>query len=333
MGDILVNYDENDDILIHHGIKGQEWYKRRYQNADGSYTLAGKLRRRKSFRLETKDERAERLAKKKERKAVQQVKKAEKAAKREEKQKIKSAEEAAALERKKMQILRSGDADRIYKNQHLFTDQEMNTALNRLRMNEQVRTMGKDYKREVERAAKAQQASQKKENASQKQSDKQKNQNQQQNKQQVKNGQDIVDKLWKAGKTAVGVYGTYNALAKAVNSITGEETLPNFSSSSLKGWAKGRKEAKVDKDIERMAKDIEDRNRKENKTGPVVEQVFSVEGEGTSRKKSSKSTTTSFTRPDSDIIDMVFDAATGSYSSSGYSWSSAMDTPIKDLLR
>lgn len=30
--------------LAHHGIKGQEWYHRRYQNYDGSYTEAGRLR-------------------------------------------------------------------------------------------------------------------------------------------------------------------------------------------------------------------------------------------------------------------------------------------------
>lgn len=32
--------------LIHHGIKGQKWGVRRYQNSDGSYTNAGKLRYR-----------------------------------------------------------------------------------------------------------------------------------------------------------------------------------------------------------------------------------------------------------------------------------------------
>lgn len=33
-----------DDTLAHHGIKGQKWGVRRYQNADGSYTQAGKNR-------------------------------------------------------------------------------------------------------------------------------------------------------------------------------------------------------------------------------------------------------------------------------------------------
>lgn len=33
------------DYLVHHGIKGQRWGVRRYQNEDGSYTEAGKKRR------------------------------------------------------------------------------------------------------------------------------------------------------------------------------------------------------------------------------------------------------------------------------------------------
>lgn len=36
--------DYSNDFLAHHGIKGQKWGVRRYQNADGSYTQAG-LRR------------------------------------------------------------------------------------------------------------------------------------------------------------------------------------------------------------------------------------------------------------------------------------------------
>lgn len=50
----------NEIILEHHGIKGQKWGIRRYQNPDGSLTTAGKKRQRKK---EHKPSRRSRLAK------------------------------------------------------------------------------------------------------------------------------------------------------------------------------------------------------------------------------------------------------------------------------
>jgi hypothetical protein len=41
---ILISYYDTS-FLCHHGIKGQKWGVRRYQNPDGSYTEAGKKRR------------------------------------------------------------------------------------------------------------------------------------------------------------------------------------------------------------------------------------------------------------------------------------------------
>lgn len=43
----LKHNDNNTDILIHHGIKGQKWGVRRYQNPDGTLTEEGKKRNNK----------------------------------------------------------------------------------------------------------------------------------------------------------------------------------------------------------------------------------------------------------------------------------------------
>lgn len=45
-GDQLSKYSPS--VLMHHGVKGQKWGVRRYENYDGSYTQAGLKRYRKS---------------------------------------------------------------------------------------------------------------------------------------------------------------------------------------------------------------------------------------------------------------------------------------------
>ena len=42
--------------LYHHGVKGQKWGVRRYQNKDGGLTAAGKMRMRKLNKLNRKDD-------------------------------------------------------------------------------------------------------------------------------------------------------------------------------------------------------------------------------------------------------------------------------------
>lgn len=43
------------ECLIHYGVKGQKWGVRRYQNKDGSLTLAGKKRHLRRLRSEDVD--------------------------------------------------------------------------------------------------------------------------------------------------------------------------------------------------------------------------------------------------------------------------------------
>ena len=54
----LVHADEDGAYLAHHGIKGQRWYVRRFQNPDGSLTEKGKRRMKtlqgKSDKLDAK---------------------------------------------------------------------------------------------------------------------------------------------------------------------------------------------------------------------------------------------------------------------------------------
>ncbi len=52
----------NEDYLEHHGIKGMKWGVRRYQNADGSLTAAGR-KRRSEMTSEEKHEQNKKVAK------------------------------------------------------------------------------------------------------------------------------------------------------------------------------------------------------------------------------------------------------------------------------
>ena len=51
----MLSYDYGSE-LAHHGIKGMKWGVRRYQNADGSLTPAGKKRQAKQEKKEAKKE-------------------------------------------------------------------------------------------------------------------------------------------------------------------------------------------------------------------------------------------------------------------------------------
>lgn len=44
MSDYYISIDSDGKVICHHGIKGQKWGVRRFQNRDGSLTALGRAR-------------------------------------------------------------------------------------------------------------------------------------------------------------------------------------------------------------------------------------------------------------------------------------------------
>lgn len=102
------------EYLAHHGVKGQKWGIRRYQNADGTRTAAGKKRR--SGDSDSAETRSKGLFRKS----------------RKSKSKVEEPEED--IETKKARVLASRSPKELYRNAHLFDDRELQTAYNRLNL-------------------------------------------------------------------------------------------------------------------------------------------------------------------------------------------------------
>lgn len=95
---------EKYHIIAHHGVKGQRWGVRRFQNKDGSLTLMGRRRAKKQEK--------------------------EEAAKA--KQKAQEEREKETTEQRRARILKSTNAKELYENRNLLTTQELNERLSRI---------------------------------------------------------------------------------------------------------------------------------------------------------------------------------------------------------
>lgn len=131
----------SDGQLYHWGIKGMKWGVRRYQNADGSLTKAGKSRydeKMSSIKAKTEKARAKQEAKqaKQDRKDALKAAKQELADVRKGKKVGKSDTPEETDDQKRDRILKSPTPENVYKNRHLFSNNEIQALSIRL-MNEQ----------------------------------------------------------------------------------------------------------------------------------------------------------------------------------------------------
>lgn len=112
------------DELYHHGILGQRWGIRRYQNKDGTLTEAGKQRIKKKGFFETR----------RDKKKMKKLREAKEQKKREKEE--------------RERIINSGDANEIDKIKHKLTDEEYARALTRVDFNRSLN----EYKSATNRA-------------------------------------------------------------------------------------------------------------------------------------------------------------------------------------
>lgn len=150
--------------MSHSGILGMHWGRRRYQNKDGSWTEAGKRRRREMSpdakkRADRKNEiknlkskaeldtakAAYKINKAQNKSAVQTAKKGVATISDKIKETAKKAAEAAKEKRSEKateDVVRSGDLNAILKNKERLTEDELRTAVTRMRLEQDLKDVG-----------------------------------------------------------------------------------------------------------------------------------------------------------------------------------------------
>lgn len=141
------------DELQHWGIKGQRWGQRRYQNKDGSLTPAGKQRYNQELaKLKAEEEKvkaAEKVAATKKRTQAKIDKLDAKKQELEERKKALKGKKSGdsdndnpmeTAEEKKARLLKSTDANELYKNKDLLSNNELQERVNRLNLEAQLQS-------------------------------------------------------------------------------------------------------------------------------------------------------------------------------------------------
>lgn len=192
--------------LYHHGIKGMKWYQRRFQREDGSLTPLGKIRYHTNSDFKKEADRKKALAK-------ARIAKAEKKKAAEEETKKQAAKQA-----EKERILKSGTADEVMKIAGDLTQEERNSAYNRIQWEGNM----KRYTTQQETVKAGEEKT-----------------------------KDFFDKLGDATVKAEKGIKAYNTAANIINAFNGERVMPkidtNIQNANKDAVIKRRKDLKAER--------------------------------------------------------------------------------------
>lgn len=128
------------EFLEHHGIKGQKWYQRRFQNADGTLTAAGRKRYAKdAARAERKQQKTENKKQKALKIEAKKAQKAEKVLK----------QRMQEIADKKKKIFDSNNVEEMRKNSNLFTDTEINNFINKVNLDNRLKALNSNNQKNL----------------------------------------------------------------------------------------------------------------------------------------------------------------------------------------